>query len=154
MEENYFWFGLPDWIIRAILHRLSGDRKPLLDHLNSATGSLHESSSFVKPASHRWSGKGLTNEDNPSTYHPSRIKTVSGIRNTGFQIAGIKVSLDKNIHLTFCFTILGMANKPLPKGSKSILYLAWIIHGIIELSEIAAGCQKIELLPNRMSYLP
>ena len=26
-------------------------------------------------------------------------------------------------YLTFCFTILGMANKPLPKGSKSIFYL-------------------------------
>jgi len=41
----------------------------------------------------------LTNLIDTSINHLSRIKLVSGIRNTGFQFSGIMVSSGKNIHI-------------------------------------------------------
>ena len=52
---------------------------------------------LIKPASHRLRGEGLTNLIGTSINHLSRIKLVSGIRNTGFQFSGIMVSSGKNI---------------------------------------------------------
>jgi len=68
-----------------------------MTQLDSASDILLVSSPFVKPASHCLRGKGLTNEANTRLYPLSRIKSVSSIRNTGSQFAGIIVSLDKNI---------------------------------------------------------
>ena len=86
------------WIFRRVFHRLSGHRKPHLTRHNFASGILLELSSYVKLASHRLRGKSLTNEANTSLCHLSRIKSVSDIRNIGFQFAGIVVSWIKNIH--------------------------------------------------------
>ena len=66
---------------------------------NFASGILLALSPYVKLASHRLRGKSLTNEANTSLCHLSRIKSVSDIRNIGFQFAGIMVSCIKNIHL-------------------------------------------------------
>lgn len=54
----------------------------------------------VKPASHRLCGKGWTNDINTRHNYPSRIKPVSDNRNVGFHIAGIVVSVNKNIQQT------------------------------------------------------
>ena len=54
----------------------------------------------VKPASHRLCGKGWTNDINTRHNYPSRIKPVSDNRNVGFHIAGIGVSVNKNIQST------------------------------------------------------
>lgn len=51
----------------------------------------------VKPASHRLCGKGWTNDINTRHNYSSRIKPVSDNRNVGFHIAGIVVSVNKNI---------------------------------------------------------
>ena len=67
---------------------------------NFASGILLALSPYVKLASHRLRGKSLTNEANTSLCHLSRIKSVSDIRNIGFQFAGIMVSCIKNIHHT------------------------------------------------------
>ena len=64
---------------------------------NFASGILLALSPYVKLASHRLRGKSLTNEANTSLCHLSRIKSVSDIRNIGFQFAGIMVSCIKNI---------------------------------------------------------
>ena len=87
------------WIIWTGLHRLSGYRKPHLTLIDSGSDILLVVSPFVKPASHRLCGKGLTNEANTRLYPLNRIKSVSGIRNNSSQSAGIMVSLDKNIQL-------------------------------------------------------
>ena len=83
--------------IPASVSLLSGDGKPPVESLISALEILLASMTLVKPASHRLRGKGLTNIIDTSIYHLSRIKLVSGIRNTVFQFAGIVVSSGKNI---------------------------------------------------------
>ena len=83
--------------IPASVSLLSGDGKPPVESLISALKILLASMTLVKPASHRLRGKGLTNIIDTSIYHLSRIKLVSGIRNTVFQFAGIVVSSGKNI---------------------------------------------------------
>lgn len=80
------------------LHCLSGQRKPLVELLISALKILLVPMRLIKPASHRLRGEGLTNLIDTSINHLSRIKLVSGIRNTGFQFSGIMVSSGKNIH--------------------------------------------------------
>ena len=67
--------------------------------IDSGSDILLVVSPFVKSASHRLCGKGLTNEANTRLYPLNRIKSVSGIRNNSSQSAGIMVSLDKNIQL-------------------------------------------------------
>lgn len=79
------------------LHCLSGQRKPLVELLISALKILLVPMRLIKPASHRLRGEGLTNLIDTSINHLSRIKLVSGIRNTGFQFSGIMVSSGKNI---------------------------------------------------------
>ena len=71
---------------------------------------------FVKPASHRLRGMGLTNTIDTSVYRVSRIKLVSGIRNTGFQFAGIAVSSGKNIQVD-----ISKVAAEVNKGKKEII---------------------------------
>ena len=83
------------------LHCLSGQRKPLVELLISALKILLVPMRLIKPASHRLRGEGLTNLIDTSINHLSRIKLVSGIRNTGFQFSGIMVSSGKNIQISW-----------------------------------------------------
>ena len=88
-----------------MIHHLSGDRKSFIYHLDSASAILLELSLIVKPASHRICGKGLTIKAISSSYHLSRIKVISDIRNTDFHITGIMISLTKNIQLWSIYSI-------------------------------------------------
>lgn len=108
------------------LHCLSGQRKPLVELLISALKILLVPMRLIKPASHRLRGEGLTNLIDTSINHLSRIKLVSGIRNTGFQFSGIMVSSGKNIHFIFvCHKQPSLSHKHLlQKPFFSFLYLS------------------------------